>query len=161
MQFLLNPDGSVPPNTDVAALKRLGIAMVLPSPCPQAPGMVASELPAVLIDGVLTQQWTLISAPEPETGPEEASQEMPDLSPAQFAYLLALSGYDLLWDSIEQQARTTDIEAYAVLRGLRARDSFRWDETVRLISQFSIYLPPGQSVDPEQLVILWLKAAMF
>ncbi len=159
MQFLLNPDGSVPPNTDLAALKRLGVELVMPSPMPQAYGMIAVERPAQLINNVLTQVWELQPALEPE--PETEAPIMPDLSPAQFEFLLALSGYDLLWDGIEQQARQADIEAYAMLRGLRARSVFRWDETIRLIQEFSLYLPEGVSINPELLSQLWLRASTF
>lgn len=157
MQFLLNPDGSVPPGTDIAALKRLGIPLVMPVRAPSAPGMVAIERPSALVDGVLTQQWDLVPAPEPEP----VAIEMPVLNPAQFAFLLAATGYDDLWSGIEAKAKAVDLQAFATLRGLRARDSFRWDETLRLIGQFAEFLPEGAVIDPEALADYWLRAAAF
>lgn len=64
MQFLLNPDGSVPANVNVQALHDAGIPLVLPTPMPRQPGMVAVEQkPQQNDQGVWMQVWTLEPAP--------------------------------------------------------------------------------------------------
>lgn len=69
-QFLLNPDGSIPPNTNVELLQAEGIPLVLPSPIPTAPGMVAVEQdPQQDAQGVWRQVWVL--EPVPVQTPEE------------------------------------------------------------------------------------------
>ena len=42
-QFLLNPDGSIPANVNLQALQEAGIPLVLPTPMPRTPGMIAIE----------------------------------------------------------------------------------------------------------------------
>lgn len=67
MQFLLNPDGSVPANVNVQALRDAGIPLVLPTPMPREPGMVAIEQePQQNDQGVWVQVWTLEPAPPQE-----------------------------------------------------------------------------------------------
>lgn len=57
-QFLLNPDGSIPANVNVQALQEAGIPLVLPTPMPRTPGMVAIEQePHQDADGVWRQVW--------------------------------------------------------------------------------------------------------
>lgn len=69
-QFLLNPDGSVPANVNLQALQEAGIPLVLPTPMPRTPGMVAVEQEPQLIDGVWRQVWVMDFAVEntPENG---------------------------------------------------------------------------------------------
>lgn len=67
MQFLLNPDGSMPANVNVQALRDAGIPLVLPTPMPREPGMVAIEQePQQNDQGVWVQVWTLEPAPPQE-----------------------------------------------------------------------------------------------
>lgn len=65
-QFLLNPDGSLPANVNIQALQEAGIPLVLPTPMPREPGMIAVEQEPQQIDGVWRQVWLLEPAPEPE-----------------------------------------------------------------------------------------------
>lgn len=66
-QFLLRPDGSVPPGTNVDVLAAEGIPLVLPTPMPRQSGMVAVEQdPQQDADGVWRQVWALEEAPAPE-----------------------------------------------------------------------------------------------
>jgi hypothetical protein len=59
-QFLLNPDGSVPAGTNLQAILDAGIPLVLPTPLPREPGMVAVEQePQQDADGVWRQVWVL------------------------------------------------------------------------------------------------------
>jgi hypothetical protein len=63
-QFLLNTDGSIPPNVNVALLEAEGIPLVLPTPMPRESGMVAVEQdPQLGEDGVWRQVWVLEPAP--------------------------------------------------------------------------------------------------
>lgn len=63
-QFLLNPDGSVPANVNVEALQAAGIPLVLPTPIPRTPGMVAVEQEPQLVNGTWLQVWLEVPAPE-------------------------------------------------------------------------------------------------
>lgn len=65
-QFLLNPDGSVPANVNVELLKAEGIPLVMPTPIPRTPGMVAVERDPVQVNGVWYQMWAEEPAPLPE-----------------------------------------------------------------------------------------------
>lgn len=66
-QFLLNPDGSIQPNVNVELLHAEGIPLVLPTPMPRTPGMIAVEQdPQQDADGVWRQVWLEVPAPEPE-----------------------------------------------------------------------------------------------
>ena len=66
-QFLLNADGSIPANVNVQALQEAGIPLVLPTPMPREPGMIAVEQePEQDADGIWRQVWLLEPAPEPE-----------------------------------------------------------------------------------------------
>lgn len=63
-QFLLNVDGSIPANLNLALLEAEGIPLVLPTPMPRESGMVAIEQdPQLGEDGVWRQVWVLEPAP--------------------------------------------------------------------------------------------------
>ncbi len=63
-QFLLNPDGTIPENTDVAALKRANIPLVLPTPrWRPPPGMTLIEAEPEMRDGALRQTWVEVPVP--------------------------------------------------------------------------------------------------
>ena len=65
-QYLLNVDGSIPANVNVAALEEAGIPLVFPTEVPRANGMIAVEQePQQDESGVWRQVWTLAPAPEP------------------------------------------------------------------------------------------------
>ena len=68
-QFLLNLDGSIPPNANVKALEKAGIPLVLPTPMPRQSGMIAVEQEPQQIDGIWKQVWTL--EPVSDESPEE------------------------------------------------------------------------------------------
>jgi hypothetical protein len=60
-QFLLNPDGSVPVGVNIEILKTEGIPLVIPTPVPTTPGMMAVEQePQQDADGVWRQVWVEI-----------------------------------------------------------------------------------------------------
>lgn len=59
-QFLLNPDGSIPENTNVELLQLNNIPLVVPSLMPRESGMIAVEQePQQDANGVWRQIWTL------------------------------------------------------------------------------------------------------
>jgi hypothetical protein len=91
-QFLLNPDGSIPANANIELLQAEGIPLVLPTPIPREPGMVAVEQePQQDENGVWRQVWALTPAPESEHETEpEAQDPLASLTPEQKAALLAL-----------------------------------------------------------------------
>ena len=73
-QFLLRADGSIPPGTDVAALKKAGVLLVVPTPRPRpSPGMRVLDVDPVHVDGIWRQQWSEVPAPPPPE-PEESSE---------------------------------------------------------------------------------------
>lgn len=90
-QFLLNADGSIPENTNLELLQAEGIPLVLPTPMPREPGMVAVEQePQQDSEGVWRQVWALEPAPEPEPVPEIPVDPLASLTEEQKAALLAL-----------------------------------------------------------------------
>ena len=90
-QFLLNPDGTIPAGANVELLEAEGIPLVLPTPRPTAPDMVAVEQePQQDADGVWRQVWMLEHAPEPEPAPEPPADPLANLTDEQKAALLAL-----------------------------------------------------------------------
>ena len=91
-QYLLNPDGSIPPNANLELLQAEGIPLVRPTPMPREPGMVAVEQePQQDADGVWRQVWALEPAPEPEqTPPVDVLASLTDEQKA--ALLAALQG---------------------------------------------------------------------
>lgn len=67
LQFLTNPDGSVPPGTDMAALQAAGVLLVRPT-APPTPG--PNQVPRdtcdpTLTNGVYYQRWVLDTVTPP------------------------------------------------------------------------------------------------
>lgn len=90
-QFLLNPDGSAPANTNLELLQAEGIPLVVPTPVPRESGMVAVEQePEQDADGVWHQVWVLEPAPEPEPQPEQPVDLLASFTEEQKQALLAL-----------------------------------------------------------------------
>jgi hypothetical protein len=60
-----------------------------------------------------------------------------DLSPVQFAYLLAKTGFGDIWQAMENQAKAGgDLETYASLRAERARSRFNLERTLGMVAAF-------------------------
>lgn len=95
-QFLLLPDGSIPPGANVEALEAAGIPLVMPTErWRPAPGMVLEERDAEQdADGVWHQVWVEVPAPPPPepdptavpSGP--APDPLASLTPEQRAALI-------------------------------------------------------------------------
>ena len=88
-QFLLNPDGSIPGDVNLAALQEAGIPLVIPTEMPRLSGMIAVEQdPQQDEHGVWRQVWTLEPAPEP--APEPVADPLAALTLEQKQALVAL-----------------------------------------------------------------------
>lgn len=88
-QFLLNPDGSIPQNVNLAALEEAGIPLVIPTEMPRSSGMIAVEQdPQQDEHGVWRQVWTLEPAPEPIAS--EPEDQLGNLTIEQKEVLIAL-----------------------------------------------------------------------
>jgi len=88
-QFLLNADGSIPNNVNLAVLEEAGIPLVIPTEMPRAFGMVAVEQePQQDESGVWRQVWTL--EPEPENIVEPPADPLASLTSEQKQALVAL-----------------------------------------------------------------------
>lgn len=89
-QFLLNADGSIPESANLDLLQAEDIPLVLPTPIPREPGMVAVEQePQLGVDGVWRQVWVLEPAPAPEPV-EPLADPLASLTDEQKQALLAL-----------------------------------------------------------------------
>ena len=155
-QYLLNADGSWPSGAPIEALLAAGVTPVVPTPLPDPQtGFRPVEGEPQFADGAWRQVWRLEAIPPDQPLP------LPDLAPAQFTFLLALTGLEDVWTEVEAQTRTTDRALYAQLRGSRSRDRFRFDETLRLIAVFAPFLPPGVDLSAAALEPLWMQAAAF
>ena len=80
---------------------------------------------------------------------------LPDLSKAQFSFLLALSGFELVWDGLEKAMHTADPVSYATLKGLRASDSFGFERVMALIDAYRAWLPAEPVLSREQVADVW------
>lgn len=72
-QFLLNPDGTIPQGTDVAALEAAGVLFVVPTPLnTPSPGMELHEgHPSQDVEGVWRQVWLERPIISPHATPPE------------------------------------------------------------------------------------------
>jgi len=73
-----------------------------------------------------------------EYTPEPKVYAPRNLTPAQFEYLLALSGFGAVWDAIAGDAAAGgDMETYAALMAERKRSRFRLDTVLAVVAQFA------------------------
>ena len=100
------------------------------------------DMPAEIVSGgavyVLGEGWPgqVRAGDGFETPPPPPSDADRILSPPQFAFLLALTGFDEVWDALEAAAKTGDRVQYAALRAERARPRFRLDVTLGIVAKF-------------------------
>ena len=157
--LLLNPDGSIPNGLTPELLNKFGLTPVIPSPPPvPSPGFRVVEDEPLELLGSFFQIWKEVPLDQSngDQGP------VPDLSPAQFSYLLSFSGLEELWEALEATLKHEDRNMYATLRGSRNREVFRFEDTMKLVGIFSPYLPEGApAITREFLEPLWLEASTF
>ena len=155
-QFLLLPNGDFPEGANIVALMLAGVRLVRPvDPPVPAPGQAVEERPAEYRDGQWWQAWALVDGKPPE------EEELPPLSSAQMAFLLALTGLDKVWDAVEAKVATVSIEEYAALRGHRARALFNFSVVLSIIESLGPHIPPGVDLSPAALRAVWQRALAF
>ena len=80
---------------------------------------------------------------------------LPDLNRAQFAFLLALSGFEQVWSGLEAAMQAADPLSYATLRGLRASDSFGFERVMAMIEAYRGWLPAAPDLSRDQVADVW------
>lgn len=87
------------------------------------------------------------------------------LTPPQFVFLLALTGFDDVWSSLEAGAKGAgDMVTFATLKAERARSAFRLDRTLEIVSQFravAAQIAPGVDLSDVAIRAAWDQAEAF
>ena len=132
--------------------------MILVNPGKATIGHVWIEDTPQEIDGQLYQTWreVLINSNTVTT-----EFTLPDLSAAQFAFLLAYTGLEDVWDNLEAGFKGVNPEYYATLKASRNRSYYSFKDTMQLVQTFTPYLPEGVDLSVEALTPLWLRASQF
>lgn len=102
MQYLTQPDGSIPAGVDVAVLQAAGVLIVRPVAPVHEPGMIPVEGEPEQRDGEWWQTWHLVPAPQPEPEPVPAS-----VTPLQIRRALLAQG---LLDEVQAFVEAADLE---------------------------------------------------
>jgi hypothetical protein len=147
MQYLTRPDGSVPPNVDIATLESAGVLIVRPTPRPAAdPGMVVVEGPPENKDGVWWQTWIQEAAPLPAP-----PQVPPSVSLWQFRAALRLNGnFERVQYALAQLSSPENI---------LAAELFEYGNTIYRTSALATELIKILGVTDEQVDALFIAAA--
>jgi hypothetical protein len=89
----------------------------------------------------------------------------PDLSPAQFAYMLALTGFGDVWAAMEAAAKEAgDRATYATLQAERARTVYRLDATLAMVEALAdqaAAVAPETDLSADAIRAAWLQAAAY
>jgi len=89
-----------------------------------------------LVDGVSVHGWTIRDKTpeelEAEAGAIDAARV---LTPARFAYLLAATGLEDVWEAMEAYTKENDPNTYAILRANGAAASFHLVRTLAILAQ--------------------------
>jgi hypothetical protein len=80
------------------------------------------------------------------------------LSPAQFTWLLAVSGLDDVTDTVLAYAKANDRPKFADLKMALGRSKFTYAATMQMIELMSAAIPPDVDVSPAFISDLWLRA---
>ena len=80
---------------------------------------------------------------------------LPDLNKAQLSFLLALSGFDLVWDGLETAIHAADPMSYARLKGLRASESFAFEHVIAMIEAYRDWLPKEPTLTRDEVADVW------
>lgn len=83
------------------------------------------------------------------------------LTPQQFAYMLALNGWEETWSGVEAWAQANDLPTYAMLRAQRASPAFRLDRTLEMLAQVKTItdqIAPGVDLGEETVRTAWAAA---
>lgn len=157
--FLINRDGTLPENMTIEKAEAYGLTLVIPTDQPEArPGYNIVD-GHYINDGVnIYQGWLYNPIPTLDL----SNVTLPDLTPTQFIYLLAVTGLEDIWDELEVSAKATNRKLYATLKASRNSATYRFQETLDMIQVFSPYLPEtAPSLSREVLEPLWIDASTF
>lgn len=94
---------------------------------------------------------------------QEPAPEAPVLSPAQFEFLLALTGFGAVWDQLAQAAKSAgDLAQYAALMAERRRSRFEQERTLNVVAQFRpvvAQIAPEVDLSEQAIKAAWDQAA--
>jgi hypothetical protein len=129
------------------------------------PEITAADYPEGTIEVPLRPGpgWRWTGAEWVDETPPPPPPEPPELSRAQFDYLLALTGFGAVWDALADNAEAAgDRETFARLKAERSRSRFRLDVTLAVVAQFrdqAAQIAPDIDLSDEAIRQAWTKAA--
>lgn len=95
--------------------------------------------------------------------PPDLPAPPPDLSPAQFAYMLALSGFGDVWDAMERAALDAkERQTFATLKAEKARTRYRLDRTLAMVAAMAdqaAAVAPEVDLSADAITAAWYHAA--
>jgi len=86
-----------------------------------------------------------------------------DLSRPEFAYLLAITGLDDVWDSVQTYAKANDRPLYAILRSQREQQTFRLAVTLEFVAQVAgivARVAPDVDLSEATIRVAWADVAV-
>lgn len=98
------------------------------------------------------------------TPPPPPGDDARTLSPPQFAYLLALTGFDDVWDTLEKHFKAKDRAQYASLKAERSRSYFVLSRTLEIVATFrpmAAQIAPDTDLSEKAIRDGWAKAETF
>lgn len=93
---------------------------------------------------------------------EQAEQDRAHaLSPARFSFLLAITGLEDVWTSLETHVKATDLSTYAMLRAHKNAASFRLSKTLAILKQLKPMtdrIAPDTDLSEKAIRAAWTQA---
>ncbi len=86
----------------------------------------------------------------------------PILSPARFAWMLAFTGLDDVWEALEVLLKETDRASFATLKAQRAKSEFHLPATLKMVKSFRAIAEaaaPNADLDEASIRAAWALAA--
>lgn len=127
----------------------------------QTPAQVAADMVPEGVEYQLVTEAELLAAMAAEPTPD--SDRL--LTRPQFAFLLALTGFDDVWDALGAGAKAAgDMVAYATLKAERDRSAFRLDRTLGIVAQFratAAQIAPDVDLSEAAIRAAWDQAEAF
>lgn len=120
------------------------------------------EFAGELVEGgaVSGQLWDGVNLSDPVVAVPEVEPSI--LNASRFAYLLAYTGLEEVWDALEVALRSADLASYALLKAQRAKRKFRLDKTLEMIALFRAQAEaavPDVDLSEETIKAAWDLAA--
>ena len=116
-------------------------------------------------ESLIRADWTELSEAEVTAilNPPPPPPEPEVLDPAQFEFMLALTGFGEVWEGLEQAAKDAgDMVTFAALRAERRRRNFYLDVTLAVVGQFrrqAAQIAPRVDLSDEAITAAWEQAA--